>query len=85
MYTVYSKPACSFCDQAKALLKSKGLEFKEIIIDVGQPKDMSKTYVTATELKAKVPTARTVPQIFVDDTHLGGFQELKNYLQAELV
>ena len=85
MYTVYSKPACSFCDQAKALLKSKGLEFKEIIIDVGQPKDASKTYVTAAELKAKVPTARTVPQIFAGDTHLGGFQELKSYLQAELV
>lgn len=85
MYTVYSKPSCSFCDQAKALLKSKSLEFKEVIIDVGQPKDASKVYVTAQELKQKVPTARTVPQIFHGDQHLGGFQELKKYLEAELV
>ena len=38
MYTVYSKPNCTFCDQAKSLLKAKGLEFREIHFDVGQPK-----------------------------------------------
>lgn len=85
MFTVYSKPACSFCDQAKSLLKSKDLSFNEVIIDVGQPKDPAKTYMTVQELKAKLPTAKTVPQIYHGETHLGGFHELKNYLQGELV
>lgn len=84
MFTVYSKPSCSFCDQAKALLKSKDLSFKEIIIDIGQQKDPSKSYMSAQELKAKIPSARTVPQIYCEDQHLGGFHELKNYLQQAI-
>lgn len=80
MYTVYSKPNCTFCDQAKQLLNSKGLEYEEFIIDVGQPKDESKSYVTAAYLKELVPTARTVPQIFKDDVLIGGFVELRNSL-----
>ena len=81
MYTIYSKPNCTFCDQAKALMKTKELPYQEFIIDVGQPKDPNKFYVTATYLKELVPTARTVPQIFEGERLVGGFQELK----AELV
>lgn len=81
MYTVYSKPNCTFCNQAKQLLASKSLEYKEIEIDVGQPKVLGKTYVAASVLKEKVPTARTVPQIFHDETHIGGFTELKEFLK----
>lgn len=81
MFTVYSKPNCTFCQQAKQLLTAKKLEYKEIEIDVGQPQILGKTYVPAAELKAKVPDARTIPQIFDDEKHIGGFTELREYLK----
>lgn len=77
MYTVYSKPNCKFCTQAKQLLEAKGLPYQEFILDVGQVKEDGKTYVTVEQLKQLVPTARTVPQIFLDDTLIGGFDALK--------
>lgn len=85
MITIYSKPSCTFCDQAKALLESKGIEFSELILDVGQEQDPSKTYVPVASLKEKVPTARTVPQIFNDEYHIGGYNELRVYLQSQLL
>ena len=69
---VWSKDACPFCVQAKALLESKGIEFEERNINQG-------TW-TKEQLLEAVPTARTMPQIFVDDTHVGGFTELRKFL-----
>lgn len=69
--TIWSKQSCSYCDMAKSLLKSKGIEFQENKIGEGYTRD---------DLLAVVPTARTVPQIFVDDKLIGGFQELKAFL-----
>ena len=69
--TVWSKDACPFCDQAKNLLKSKGIEFEEKRIGHGFTKE---------DLLEAVPTARTVPQIFLDEKLVGGFQELKQHL-----
>jgi len=69
--TIWSKPACQYCDMAKNLLKSKGIDFDEKKIGEGYTRD---------DLLAAVPTARTVPQIFVDDKLIGGFQELKAFL-----
>jgi len=71
---VWSKDACPFCVQAKALLESKGIEFEERNISNGE---WSKE-----QLLEAVPTARTMPQIFVDDVHVGGFTELKRKLQG---
>lgn len=79
-FTVYSKPKCVYCDRAKTLLTASGLDYSEIIIDIGQDKDPLKTYVSVTELKAKVPGASSVPQIFAGDTHVGGFDSLVKYL-----
>lgn len=69
--TIWSKPACQYCDMAKSLLKSKGIDFDEKKIGEGYTRD---------DLLTAVPTARTVPQIFVDGTLVGGFQELKAFL-----
>lgn len=85
MITIYSKPACTFCDQAKALLESKGTAYNELILDVGQEKDPLKTYVPVSVLKERVPTARTVPQIFNDADYIGGYNELRQFLQAQLL
>jgi glutaredoxin len=70
--TVWSKDQCPFCDQAKALLNQKGIEFEERKIGHGYTKE---------QLLEAVPTARTVPQIFLDDKLIGGFTELRSHLQ----
>ena len=67
---VWSKEHCPFCDQAKALLKMKGIEFEERKVGDGWTKE---------DLLEAVPTARTVPQIFLDEELIGGFQELKQH------
>lgn len=81
MYTVYTKPQCTFCDQAKALLKTKGLPYREIHFDVGQPKVDGVEYVNVAEFKAQNPQAKTAPQIFVEEAGgqvlVGGFTELR--------
>jgi glutaredoxin 3 len=70
---VWSKNNCSNCDQAKALLTSKGIQFEEKKIGEGWTKE---------ELLEAVPTARTVPQIFLGEEYVGGFPELKQKLAA---
>jgi glutaredoxin 3 len=71
--TVWSKNNCPYCDQAKALLKMKGIEFEEKKIGEGYSKE---------DLLEAVPTARTVPQIFLGEELVGGFTELKQKLQG---
>ena len=70
---VWSKDACPFCVQAKALLESRGIEFEERNVQ----RDWTKE-----QLLEAVPTARTLPQIFLDDAYIGGFTELKKHLQG---
>lgn len=71
--TVWSKNNCSYCDQAKALLTSNGIQFEEKKIGEGWTKE---------ELLEAVPTARTVPQIFLGEEYVGGFPELRQKLAA---
>jgi len=70
---VWSKDGCPFCDQAKSLLKIKGIEFEE--------RNVSQDW-TKEQLLEAVPTATTVPQIFLDDAYIGGFTELRKHLQG---
>ena len=68
---VWSKNDCAYCIQAKKLLESKGIEFEERNINDGWDRE---------DLLAAVPTARTVPQIFLGEEYVGGFNELKKKL-----
>ena len=68
---VWSKNQCPYCDQAKNLLKMKGIEIEE--------RNISKDW-TKEQLLEAVPAARTVPQIFLDGELVGGFTELKQRL-----
>ena len=68
---VWSKNQCPFCVQAKALLESKGIEFEERNVSISWTKE---------QLLEAVPTARTLPQIFLDDNYIGGFTELRKHL-----
>jgi len=70
---VWSKDACPFCVQAKALLELKGIEFEE--------RNVSRDW-TREQLLEAVPTARTLPQIFLDKEYIGGFTELRKHLQG---
>jgi glutaredoxin 3 len=65
---IYSKFACPFCVRAKMLLKRKGVSFDEYDITLGGPKRV--------EMLERAPDARTVPQIFIGDFHVGGSDEL---------
>lgn len=79
-YTVYSKPNCPQCDRAKALIKSKGLTYNEIIFDVGQPKVDGVQYIAVADFKAKYPDAASAPQIFVGEERIGGLPDLMKVL-----
>jgi glutaredoxin 3 len=68
---VWSKDQCPFCDQAKMLLNTKGIQFEERKIGYGYSRE---------DLLEQVPTARSVPQIFLNGELVGGFTELKQKL-----
>ena len=59
---------------SKQLLTSKGIEFEEKKIGSGYTKE---------DLLNAVPSARSVPQVFIDDVLIGGFTELQAYLTAK--
>ena len=65
---VWSKDMCPYCEQAKMLLRSRGIEIEERNINRGYSRE---------QLLEAVPGARTVPQIFLDGELVGGFTELK--------
>lgn len=67
MITVYSKGYCPYCVKAKTLLSSLGATYEEI--------DISESPEVITEL-VKKSGMRTVPQIFVWDTCLGGYDDI---------
>jgi glutaredoxin len=71
---VWSKYQCPYCDQAKALLTQKGIQFEERKIGDGYTKE---------DLLEAIPTARTVPQIFLNDQYIGGFTELRTHLNEQ--
>ena len=70
---VWSKDNCTYCDQAKKLLESQGIEIEEKKIGSGYALE---------NLLEVVPNARTVPQIFLDEKYVGGFTELKTKLEG---
>jgi glutaredoxin 3 len=65
--TIYTTGWCGFCMQAKALLARKGIAFREI--DVGDGPALRDEMVARSG-------RRTVPQVFIGDEYLGGFDEL---------
>ncbi len=70
---MYSGNNCPWCVRAKALLQSKGLAFEEINIS---------TQTGRTEEMVQRSGRRSIPQIFIDKAHIGGFDELSQLNQA---
>ena len=68
--TIYTGPMCNYCDAAKRLLIRNNATFNEInIAEVDGAMD---------EMIKKANGKRTIPQIFFDEDHIGGYQELRN-------
>ncbi|HVR89623.1 MAG TPA: glutaredoxin 3 [Novosphingobium sp.] len=65
---IYTQWGCGYCHRAKALLDGKGVAYEEIDVTMGGPK--------RTEMAARAPNARTVPQIFIGGQAIGGSDDL---------
>jgi len=69
---VWSQTNCPACNQAKALLDSRGIAYEVKMLGEN---------ATKKELLDAVPTARSVPQIFINGEYVGGLAELRNALR----
>ena len=66
---IYTGPICNFCSAAKHLLSKKKIRYEEI--DIGNDSEKRE------EMLKKSNGAKTVPQIFIGEKHIGGYVELK--------
>ena len=66
---IYTGPICNFCSAAKHLLSKKNIKYEEI--DIGNDSEKRE------EMLRKSNGAKTVPQIFIEEKHIGGYVELK--------
>ncbi len=65
---LYTSPTCGYCQMAKRLLTAKGVSYQEIDV-AGDPGKRA-------EMMQRSNGGRTVPQIFIGDTHVGGFDDM---------
>lgn len=65
---IYTTPICPYCVRAKNLFKKKGVDFEEI--------DVSSNTFLREEMIEKAGGRHTVPQIFINDLHVGGWDDL---------
>ena len=66
--TIYLTQTCGFCDAAKKFLEERDISYEEI--------DISSDLEVRGEMMRKSNGRRTVPQIFLNNKHVGGFSEL---------
>ena len=67
--TIYTGPFCNYCDAAKRLLSRNKASYNEI--------DISKVDGAMDEMIIKANGKKTIPQIFFDDQHIGGYDEVR--------
>ena len=72
--TIYTTPTCPYCQRAKSLLKRKNASFTEI--------DVSGNYALREKMSERAHGRRTVPQIFIGNTHVGGCDDLHDLEDA---
>ena len=74
MFTIYSTQYCSWCQRAKLALDQRGLEFTEI--------DVTEDQALQQEMIAR-SGRQSVPQIFLGDEHIGGYDDLVRHLNGD--
>lgn len=72
---IWSKPNCPYCVKAKALLTNNNISFEERVIGEEWTKE---------QLLEHVPNARTVPQIYLNNEYVGGYDDLQKKLGGEV-
>ena len=70
--SIITKPGCPYCAAAKEMLKGKGYEYEEILLG------RDATTVSLFSITGR----KTVPQVFIDGKHVGGSEELKEFLKG---
>ena len=65
---IFSSPQCGYCNQAKDLLRKKGLAFEDL--DVSDDTHRQ-------DFIERLPRARAIPQIFIGGNHIGGYEDLR--------
>ena len=65
---IYTSPTCGYCHAAKRLLTQKGVTYSEV--------DVARTPERRVEMTQRANGRRTVPQIFIGDTHVGGYDDM---------
>lgn len=65
---IFTAPNCIYCERAKALLAERGLAFVE--------RDIASGTENLAMLRRRLPRARSIPQIFIEGEHIGGYEDL---------
>ena len=76
---IYTQGLCGYCDMAKREFEKRGWEYTAYSINEGP---LSKN--NRASLMERFPNAKTVPQIWINDKHIGGYTELKKWLNTYL-
>jgi glutaredoxin len=71
---IYTKPDCSYCVDAKSVLKNNNIPFEEKVLDLN---------FTREYLLEEYPSAKTFPVIVIDEKYIGGYTELVDYMNAD--
>jgi glutaredoxin 3 len=66
--TIYTSPTCGYCSAAKSLLARKGVAYSEV--------DVVREPGRRAEMVQRANGRRTVPQIFIGESHVGGFDDM---------
>jgi glutaredoxin len=71
---IYTKPDCSYCVDAKSVLKNNNIPFEEKTLNL----DFTREY-----LLEEYPSAKTFPVIVINEKYIGGYTELVNYMNED--
>ena len=84
MYKVFSKPACVYCDKAKALLSKLNIPYEEYKLSTNMSGSDSESTVTIDQMFEMIgKQVRSMPQIMKDDKLIGGYTDLREHFINE--
>lgn len=86
---IYTKDHCPYCTRAKTLLFRSGIQYDEKILAINgrddRQLDVNQAWSTRDELLEAYPDAKTVPQIWVDGEHVGGYTDLETWVKERQI